>query len=78
MPAGASLLGRAGAYLGSAYLPGPPRLLSLFEAGNPDVVRIVSDSSQGPLTGLEVAIPPPGHRPVSSSLPAHGDPRCRA
>ena len=48
-------------YLGSAFLPGPQRLLSLFEAVNADVVRVVSDSSQAPLTCLEVAIalPPP-------------------
>lgn len=52
-------------YLGSTYLPGPERLLSRFEAANPEVVRIVCESSQAPLTSLEAAIdlPVPG-RPV--------------
>jgi hypothetical protein len=43
-------------YLGSTFLPGSERLLSLFKAGNADVVRSVSASSQAPLTWLEAAI----------------------
>lgn len=43
-------------HLGSTYLPGPERLLSRFEATNAEVVRIVSESSQAPLTSLEVAV----------------------
>jgi hypothetical protein len=48
-------------YLGSTYLPGPERLLSRFEAATADLVRIVSESSQAPLTFLEAAmdLPPP-------------------
>jgi hypothetical protein len=49
-------------YLGSTYLPGPERLLSRFEAVNAEVVRIVCESSQAPLTSLEAAVelPAPG------------------
>jgi hypothetical protein len=49
-------------YLGSAYLPRPERLLSLFEAASADAVRTVSESSQAPASELEAAIvlPPPG------------------
>ena len=43
-------------YLGSTFLPGPERLLSLFKASNADAVRTVSESTQAPLTYLEVAI----------------------
>jgi hypothetical protein len=53
--------GEAVRYLGSAYLPGPERLLSLFEAATADAVRTVSESSQAPASDLEAAIvlPPP-------------------
>ena len=43
-------------YVGSTYLPGPGRLLSRFEALNAEVVRIVCESSQAPLTSLEAAV----------------------
>ena len=43
-------------YLGSTFLPGPERLLSLFQAANADAVRSVSTSSQAQLAYLEVAI----------------------
>src|SRR5262249_17781288 len=43
-------------YLRSTYLPGPGRLLSQFEALNPEVVRIVCESSQAPLTSLDAAV----------------------
>lgn len=48
-------------YLGSTYLPGRERLLSLFEAATADAVRTVSESSQAPASDLEAAIvlPPP-------------------
>ena len=42
--------GEAVRYLGSTYLPGPHRLLSLFEAATAEAVRTVSDSSQVPAT----------------------------
>jgi len=56
--------GKAVRYLGSTYLPGPQRLLSLFKAATAEAVRTVSDSSQVPATSLEAAIelPQPGHR----------------
>ena len=56
--------GEAVRYLGSTYLPGPQRLLSLFDAATAEAVRTVSDSSQVPATFLEAAIqlPQPGHR----------------
>lgn len=49
-------------YRGSTYLPGPERLLSRFEAATAEVVRIVCESSQAPLTSLEAAVdlPAPG------------------
>jgi hypothetical protein len=43
-------------YVGSTYLPGPERLLSRFEALNVEVVRIVCESSQAPLTSLEAGV----------------------
>jgi len=43
-------------YLGSTYLLGPGRLLSRFDALNAEVVRIVCESSQAPLTSLEAAV----------------------
>ena len=55
--------GEAVRYLGSAYLPGPERLLSLFEAATADTVRTVSDSSQVPASDLETAIVLPPPRP---------------
>lgn len=53
--------GEAVRYLGSAYLSGPARLLSLFEAATADAVRTVTESSQAPAYDLEAAIvlPPP-------------------
>jgi hypothetical protein len=61
-------------YLGSTYLPGPERLLSLFEATTADAVRTVSESSQAPASDLEAAIvlPPPllsGHEAPSPASP---------
>ena len=63
-------------YLGSAYLPGPERLLSLFEAATADAVRTVSDSSQAPASDLEAAIvlPPPGRPRTRNRIPADGEP----
>ena len=54
--------GEAVRYLGSTYLPGPHRLLSLFEAATAEAVRTVSEISQVPATSLEAAIelPQPG------------------
>lgn len=43
-------------YLGSTFLPGPGRLLSLFRASDAEAVRRVSASSQAPLLSLEAAI----------------------
>lgn len=56
--------GEAVRYLGSTYLPGPQRLLSLFKAATAEAVRTVSESSQMPATSLEAAIelPQPGGR----------------
>jgi len=48
--------GNAVSYLGSTFLPGPARLLSLFQAVSADVVWRVSASSQAPVTYLEAAI----------------------
>lgn len=63
-------------YLGSTYLPGPERLLSLFEAATADAVRTVSDCSQAPASDLEVAIvlPPPGRPGSRYCIPADGEP----
>jgi hypothetical protein len=60
-------------YLGSTYLPGPQRLLSLFEAATAETVKTVSDSSQMPATSLEAAIelPQPGRRGSRHRIP-HG------
>ncbi len=65
--------GEAVRYLGSTYLPGPERLLSLFEAATADAVRTVSESSQAPASDLEAAIvlPPPGSR---DAFPADREP----
>lgn len=43
-------------YLRSTFLPGPERLLSLFEAASADAVRRVAESSQAPAAYLEAAI----------------------
>lgn len=43
-------------YLGSTFLPGSRRLLSLFRADSAEAVRKAADSSQAPLTVLEPAI----------------------
>lgn len=43
-------------YLGSAFLPRLHRLLSLFEAADPDTVRSVSAGALLPVTFVEVAI----------------------
>ena len=43
-------------YLGSTYLPSSSRLLSLFEAAGPEVVRRAADASQAPVVRLETAI----------------------
>src|SRR5215510_7697773 len=42
-------------YLGSTFLPGSDRLLSLFKASTAEIVRSVTDSTQAPLARLEVA-----------------------
>ena len=67
--------GEAVRYLGSTYLPGPQRLLSLFEAATAEAVRTVSESSQVPATSLEAAIelPHPGHR-SRTGRPGRGRP----
>jgi len=63
--------GEAVRYLGSTYLPGPQRLLSLFEAATAEPVRTVSESSQVPATSLEAAIelPQRGHRGSRRRIP---------
>ena len=63
-------------YLGSTYLPGPERLLSLFEAATADAVRTVSESSQAPTSDLEAAVvlPPPGRPDSGHRIPADGRP----
>ena len=43
-------------YLGSTFLPGSQRLLSLFRADSAEAVRRATNSSQAPLTALEPAI----------------------
>ena len=43
-------------YLGSTFLPASQRLLSLFRAASPDAVRRAADSSQAPVSALELAI----------------------
>lgn len=43
-------------YLGSTFLPSSQRLLSLFRAASAEAVRRAADSSQAPLTVLELAI----------------------
>ncbi len=42
--------------LGSAYLPGPGRLLSLFEAEIGEAVRTVNENVHAPFVSLEAAI----------------------
>lgn len=63
--------GEAVRYLGSAYLPGPQRLLSLFKAATAEAVRTVSESLQMPATSLEAAIelPQPGRRGSRRRIP---------
>ena len=63
--------GEAVRYLGSTYLPGPQRLLSLFEAATAEAVRTVSESSQVPAASLEAAIelPQPGRRGNRHRIP---------
>jgi hypothetical protein len=63
--------GEAVRYLGSTYLPGPQRLLSLFEAATAEAVRTVSESSQVPATSLDTAIelPQPGRRRSRHRIP---------
>ena len=63
--------GEAVHYLGSTYLPGPHRLLSLFEAATAEAVRTASESSQVPATSLEAAIelPRPGRRDSRYRIP---------
>ena len=51
-----TLRGEPVSYLGSAFLPRSARLLSMFRAASPELVMKVTDSSQAPLVGLEVAI----------------------
>lgn len=42
--------------LGSTYLPGPGRLLSLFEAKIGEAVRTVNENVHAPFVSLEAAI----------------------
>lgn len=49
-------------YLGSTFLPASRRLLSLFRAASADAVRKASDSSQAPLSALELAIDLPNQK----------------
>lgn len=49
----------------STFLPGPARLLSVFEAPHPDAVHAVNEIVHAPIVSLEAAIkidpaPPPG------------------
>lgn len=69
-----SARGEAVRYLGSTYLPGPQRLLSLFEAATAEAVRTVSESSQVPATSLEAAVELPQPRRRGSR---HRIPRAR-
>ena len=64
-------------YLGSTYLPGRERLLSLFEAATADAVRTVCQSAQAPASYLEAAIvlPPPGRPGSRDRIPADGESR---
>src|SRR5215471_8668757 len=63
--------GEAVRYLGSTYLPGPHRLLSMFEAATAEAVRTVSESSQVSATSLEAAIelPQQGRRRNRHRIP---------
>jgi hypothetical protein len=63
-------------YLGSTYLPGPQRLLSLFEAATAEPVRTVFESSQVPASSLEAAIelPQPGRRAAAAASSADREP----
>ena len=69
--------GQAVGYLGSTYLPGPGRMLSLFEASTADAVRTACDSSQAPASALEAAVvlPPPGRPGTGHRIPADGESR---
>ena len=49
--------------LGSTYLPGPARLLTVFEADSADPVRRANESVHAPFVSLEAALevdPAPG------------------
>ncbi len=48
--------------LGSTFLPGPARLVTMFEAESVDAVRRVNENVHAPFVSLEAAIninPPP-------------------
>lgn len=49
-------------YLGSTFLPASQRLLSLFRAVSTEAVRRATDSSQAPLSALELAIDLPNQK----------------
>lgn len=58
-------------YLGSTCLPGPQRLLSLFEAATAEAMRTVSETPQVPAICLEAAIelPQRGRRRSRHRIP---------
>ena len=54
--------GESVTYLGSTFLPTSQRLLSIFEAADPEAVRRATVSSQAPLVDLEIAITLPNQK----------------
>ena len=65
------------ACLGSAFLPGPARLLTLFEAHSADAVRIANESVHAPFLSLE-AVLRIGPDAIPPSAPAGSASRPRA
>ncbi len=54
--------GQPVSYLGSTFLPASQRLISLFRADSADAVIKAADSSQAPLSALELAIDLPNQK----------------
>ena len=66
------------ACLGSAFLPGPARLLTLFEADSAGAVRTANESIHAPFLSLERALriePGPGPTPPSERAESASRPR---